>query len=109
MADLIDREKTYEVLTEYYHHRMEIQHKGLREALAKVPTVEPKRCDAIEKIKLIISIPHTVIQEDVLKYKMICDVIARMDEVEEETLEAWNLDGSPTRYIKGKRMDEVEE
>lgn len=41
--DLIDREKTYEVLTEYYHHRMEIQHKGLREALAKVPSVEPKQ------------------------------------------------------------------
>ena len=42
MMDLIDREKAYEVLTEYYHHRMEIQHKGLREALAKAPTVEPK-------------------------------------------------------------------
>ena len=40
--DLIDREKTYEALTEYYHHRLEIQHKGLREALAKVPTIEPK-------------------------------------------------------------------
>lgn len=36
--DLIDRETAYKVLTEYYHHRMEIQHKGLREALAKVPT-----------------------------------------------------------------------
>ena len=35
----------------------------------------------------------------------------KMDEVESdaETLEVWNLDGSPTRYIKGKRMDEVEE
>ena len=33
------------------------------------------------------------------------------DEVESdtETLEVWNLDGSPTRYIKGERMDEVEE
>lgn len=42
MADLIDRETAYKVLTEYYHHRLEIQHKGLREALAKVPTAEPK-------------------------------------------------------------------
>lgn len=32
---------------------------------------------------------------------------ARMDETDTETLEAWNLDGSPTRYIKG-RKDEVE-
>ena len=38
--DLIDRETAYKVLTEYYHHRLEIQHKGLREALAKVPTTE---------------------------------------------------------------------
>lgn len=30
------------------------------------------------------------------------------DEVEEETLEMWDLDGSPTRYIKARR-DEVEE
>ena len=30
-------------------------------------------------------------------------------EVEEETLEMWNLDGSPTRYIKGAKMDEVVE
>lgn len=39
------------------------------------------------------------------------DCGARMDEVENntETLEAWNLDGSPTRYIKGKRMDESPE
>ena len=34
----------------------------------------------IRDIKVIINIPNTVIQEDVLKYKMICDVIARMDE-----------------------------
>ena len=49
----------------------------------RCPITKPKDSNAIEKIKLIISIPNTVIQEDVLKYKMICDVIARMDEVEE--------------------------
>lgn len=39
------------------------------------------------------------------------NAVNETDEVENntETLEAWNLDGSPTRYIKGKRMDEVEE
>ena len=31
-----------------------------------------------------------------------------MDELGDNILEAWNLDGSPTRYIKGARMDEVE-
>lgn len=35
-----------------------------------------------------------------------CDEAVRKDEVEEETLEAWNLDGSPTRYIKGERISE---
>ena len=35
-----------------------------------------------------------------------CSRGARMDEVEEEVLEVWDLDGSPTRYIKGERMDE---
>lgn len=41
-GDLIDREKTYEVLTEYYHQRLGIQRIALREALAKVPSVKPK-------------------------------------------------------------------
>lgn len=34
---------------------------------------------AIERIKQIISISNFVIQEDVLKYKMICEVVERMD------------------------------
>lgn len=37
----------------------------------------------IQKLKEIINIPNLVIQEDVLKYKMICEVIEKMDEVEE--------------------------
>lgn len=38
--------------------------------------VDPIACiDVIKKIKDIINIPNTVIQEDVVKYKMICDVI----------------------------------
>ena len=43
MADLIDRERTYKVLVDYYHIRMPIQLASLREALNRVPTAEPKR------------------------------------------------------------------
>jgi hypothetical protein len=46
MADLISRQAAYEVLTEYYHHRTEIQHQALKEALDRVPAVQPEiiRC-----------------------------------------------------------------
>ena len=40
--DLISRQATYETLSEYYHHSTEIQHKGLREALDRVPSAEPR-------------------------------------------------------------------
>lgn len=43
MSDLISRQAAYETLSEYYHHRTEIQHKGLREALDRVPSAEPVR------------------------------------------------------------------
>ena len=44
MSDLISREKAYEVLTEYYHHKTEMQHKALREALGMVPSADvPER------------------------------------------------------------------
>ena len=38
MSNLISREETYKVLTDYYHHTTETQHSGLREALGRVPT-----------------------------------------------------------------------
>ena len=38
---------------------------------------------AVGEIKKIINIPNFIIQEDVLKYKMICEVVERMDEVKE--------------------------
>ena len=38
---LIDADEAYKVLTDYYHHRTEIQHEALKEALLKVPTVDP--------------------------------------------------------------------
>ena len=43
MSDLISRQAAYEVLTEYYHHRTEIQHQALKEALDRVPAVQPER------------------------------------------------------------------
>ena len=43
---LINREETYKVLTDYYHHTTETQHSGLREALGRVPSA-----DYIEQIK----------------------------------------------------------
>lgn len=42
MADLIDRQATYDTLTDYYHHTTDIQHKALRDALSKVPTAQKK-------------------------------------------------------------------
>ena len=37
---LIDADVAYKVLSEYYHHKTDIQHKGLREALDRVPSVD---------------------------------------------------------------------
>lgn len=37
----IDADEAYKVLTDYYHHRTEIQHKALKEAIERVPTVKP--------------------------------------------------------------------
>ena len=37
---LIDADEVYKVLTDYYHQRTEIQHKALKEAIERVPTVE---------------------------------------------------------------------
>ena len=47
MADYISREAAIETLSEFYHHKSEIQHIALREALNRVPTadvVEVVRC-----------------------------------------------------------------
>ena len=37
MTDLIERQTAYEVLTDYYHHETDVQHKALKEALNRVP------------------------------------------------------------------------
>lgn len=42
MADPIDREAAYEVLSDYYHHRTEFQHMALRDALSRVPSAQPE-------------------------------------------------------------------
>lgn len=43
MSDLIDRKVAFEVLTDYYHHKTEVQHEALKEALSRVPSAEPER------------------------------------------------------------------
>lgn len=45
MSDTISRKAAYEVLTEYYHHKTELQHKALREALDRVPSKEIICCE----------------------------------------------------------------
>lgn len=37
---MIDADEAYKVLTDYYHHKTEIQHKALKEAIERVPTVD---------------------------------------------------------------------
>ena len=37
---LVDADEAYKVLTDYYHHKTEIQHKALKEAIERVPTVD---------------------------------------------------------------------
>lgn len=48
--DLISREKAYKVLTEYYHHKTEMQHKALREALDMVPPVDIDLSDYSDRL-----------------------------------------------------------
>ena len=43
MNDLISRQAAYDTLTEYYHHKTETQHKSLKEALNRVPTITPEQ------------------------------------------------------------------
>lgn len=49
MSDYIKREDAYEVLTNLYHHQTETQHRALREALDRVPTVDAVPISFIEK------------------------------------------------------------
>ena len=58
---LIDKQKTYEVLTDYYHHSTQQQHMALREALEQVPEATPdcngdsiSREDAIGAVKALV-------------------------------------------------------
>lgn len=46
MARLIDADEAYKILTDYYHQRTEIQHRALKEAFSRVPTV-----DAVEVVR----------------------------------------------------------
>lgn len=48
--DLISREKAYKVLSEYYHHKTEMQHKALREALDMVPSADIDLSDYSDRL-----------------------------------------------------------
>ena len=43
---LVDADEAYKVLTDYYHHGTEIQHKALKEAIGRVPSI-----DAVEVVR----------------------------------------------------------
>lgn len=47
---LISRKKAYEVLTDYYHQRTEIQHIALREALDRVPSADIDLSDYSDRL-----------------------------------------------------------
>ena len=40
MAEYIDRDKAYNVLTDYYHHSTKIQHEALRDAISRIPSAD---------------------------------------------------------------------
>lgn len=81
---LIDAEKAYEVLTDYYHHRTEIQHEALKEAIGRVPTV-----DAVEVVRC----------KDCIHYwnrNGVCDAHIDLIDVDDDCYCSW-----------GERKDEV--
>lgn len=43
---LVDADEAYKVLTDYYNHKTEIQHKAMKEAIGRVPSV-----DAVEVVR----------------------------------------------------------
>lgn len=50
MDDLINRQATYDTLTDYYHHTTDIQHKALCDALSRVPSAQPDLSDYSDKL-----------------------------------------------------------
>lgn len=48
---LIDADEAYKVLTDYYHTRTPIQQLALKEALARVPTIEAEPARVFGEVK----------------------------------------------------------
>lgn len=59
MPRLIDADEAYKVLTDYYHQRTEIQHKALKEAIERVPTVEAV---PVAELPYTVWLTHDVVQ-----------------------------------------------
>lgn len=66
---MTEKEAIYYLKEEFYYEYL--GHDDYIEAIL----MAAKSIEQIKRIKDIISTPNTIIQEDVLKYKMICEVI----------------------------------
>ena len=75
MGRLIDIDEAYKVLTDYYHHRTEIQHKALKEAIERVPiadAVEVVRCKDCKYYDANCPYPICIYHEDNVKETDFC-------------------------------------
>lgn len=71
---LIDADEAYKVLTDYYHQRTENQHKALKEAIERMPTV-----DAEEVVRCKDCTHNKTLQKgtfgDILGYDGECNIV----------------------------------
>lgn len=69
---LIDKDETFKVMTEYYHHTDILQHMALSEALKKVPVVdaEPVRHGKWRHYERILTCSEcgTIFYDDIMEY-----------------------------------------
>lgn len=73
-TDTVSRQSVYDTLTEYYHHKTDMQHKALAEALSRVPPSPTS------------SRPH-----DISKAKFSCPICGAEMEV---TVDEWDEGGA---------------
>ena len=74
------REETIKILSNRDGHGIPSGYNG---GYAEAIDLAIEALKAVGEIKEIINISNFVIQEDALKYKMICEVVEKIDEVEE--------------------------
>ena len=71
------REEAIEIYKEWVRRDSEMTDSGVADRLENIELYKMaiSALEQIDKIKQIIAIPNSVIQEDVMKYKMICEVL----------------------------------